>query len=197
MTISAKEVKALRDMTGAGMMDCKTALTETGGDMQAAADALRKKGIAKAAKKAGRETAEGRVGTYIHPGDKIGVMLEVNCETDFSARNDEFGQFVKDVCMHIAAASPEVVSREDLTPERVERERELFLAQAREMGKPENVLDKIVDGMMEKWYSEVCLIDQPFVKEPKLTVGDHLTALIAKVGENMKIRRFVRYELGR
>jgi elongation factor Ts len=197
MTISASLVKELRERTGAGMMDCKAALAETGGDLEKAADELRKRGIAKAAKKAGRETREGRVATYIHPGDKIGVMVEINCETDFVARNDQFGTLVKDICMHIAAASPEVVEREELSAERVAKERELFAAQVREMGKPEAVVPKIVEGMIDKFYAEVCLLEQPFVKDPKVTIRDHLTAAVAKIGENIQVRRFVRYELGR
>lgn len=197
MSISAQVVKELRDRTGAGMMDCKQALTEAGGDVDAAIEALRVKGIAKAAKKAGRQTSEGRVGTYVHPGDKLAVMVEVNCETDFAARNEEFQTLVKDLCMHIAAAGPEVVSREELPAERIEKERALFRAQAKEMGKPEAVLDKIVDGMLEKMYTEVCLLDQPFVKEPKMTVEAYLKAAIAKIGENMQIRRFARFELGK
>jgi len=197
MTISASLVKELRERTGAGMMDCKAALAETGGDLEKAADELRKRGITKAANKAGRETREGRIGTYVHPGDKIAVMVEINCETDFVARNEEFGALVKDICMHIAAASPEVVDRADLPPERVAKEHELFTAQVREMGKPEAVVPKIVEGMIEKFYGEVCLLEQPFVKDPKSTIRDHLTAAVAKIGENIQIRRFVRYELGR
>lgn len=179
------------------MMECKHALQEAGGSIESAIEALRIKGAAKAGKKAGRETAEGRVATYVHPGDKIGVMIEVNCETDFAARNEEFGVLVRDLCMHIAAASPEVVQREDIEESRLEKERKIFLAQAREMGKPEKVIDKIVDGMVDKWCSEICLLEQPFIKEPKITVRDHLTAAIAKIGENMKVRRFARFELGK
>lgn len=197
MSISAALVKELREKTGAGMMECKHALQEAGGSIESAIEALRIKGAAKAGKKAGRETAEGRVATYVHPGDKIGVMIEVNCETDFAARNEEFGVLVRDLCMHIAAASPEVVQREDIEESRLEKERKIFLAQAREMGKPEKVIDKIVDGMVDKWCSEICLLEQPFIKEPKITVRDHLTAAIAKIGENMKVRRFARFELGK
>jgi elongation factor Ts len=197
MTISASMVKELRERTGVGMMDCKAALTEAQGDLEKASDILRKKGMAKAAKKSDRETAEGRVGVYVHPGDRVGVMVEVNCETDFAARNDEFRQMVSDICLHIAAMSPEVVSPADLDPARVAKEREVFEAQVRQEGKPENMVEKIVDGKVTKWYSEVCLIHQPFVKDDKQTVGDYLTSMIAKIGENMKIRRFTRYELGK
>jgi elongation factor Ts len=197
MSIPASLVKELREKTGAGMMDCKQALAETDGDLDKAAETLRIKGMAKAAKKADRATTQGRVGTYVHPGDRIGVMVEVNCETDFVSRNEEFGGLVRDVAMHVAAASPEFVSREDVPADRVEHERALFKAQALEMGKPEKVLDKIVDGMMEKFYAELCLLEQPFVKEPKTTVNEHLHAVIAKTGENMRIRRFARFELGK
>jgi elongation factor Ts len=189
MTIPASLVKELRMRTGAGMMDCKSALSESDGDIEKAAQALRVKGIAKAAK--------GRVSTYIHPGHRIGVMLEVNCETDFVSRNDQFGEFVKDLCMHIAAASPEFVSREEVPEEHIAKEREVNKARALEMGKPENMIDKIVDGMMDKYFAEVCLLEQPFVKEPKQSVGDFVTAAIATIGENMRVRRFTRYELGK
>lgn len=197
MTISASMVKELRERTGVGMMDCKAALTEAGGDLEKASDLLRKKGMAKAAKKSDRETAEGRVGVYVHPGDRVGVMVEVNCETDFAARNDEFKQMVSDICLHIAAMSPEVVGPDDLDAARVAKEREVFEAQVRQEGKPENIIEKIVDGKITKWYSEVCLLQQPFVKDDKQTVGEYLTSMIAKIGENMKIRRFSRYELGK
>jgi elongation factor Ts len=197
MSVPASLVKELREKTGAGMMECKQALEEAKGSMESAMETLRVKGVAKAGRKAGRTTSEGRVATYVHPGDRIGVMIEVNCETDFAARNDEFGQLVRDLCMHIAAASPEVVTREEMDAARLAKERELFTSQAREMGKPEKMLDKIVDGMMDKWFAEVCLLDQPFVKEPKHTVRDHLTAAIARIGENMQIRRFARFELGK
>jgi len=197
MSIPASLVKELREKTGAGMMDCKQALTETEGNLDKAAEALRIKGIAKAAKKADRATTQGRVGTYVHPGDRIGVMVEINSETDFVARNEEFANLVRDVAMHVAAASPEFVSREDVPAERGEHERRLFKAQAKEMGKPEKVLDKIVDGMMDKFYAEMCLLEQPFVKEPKMTVNDHVQATIARTGENMRIRRFARFELGK
>lgn len=197
MSIPAALVKELREKTGAGMMECKQALQEADGSIESAIQALRIKGAAKAGKKAGRETAEGRVATYVHPGDRIGVMIEVNCETDFAARNEQFGVLVRDLCMHIAAASPEVVRRADLEETRVANEREIFLAQAREMGKPETVIEKIVDGMVDKWCKEVCLLEQPFIKDPKQTVQDYLTAAIAKIGENMQIRRFARYELGK
>ena len=197
MTISASQVKELRERTGVGMMDCKAALTEAGGDIEKAADVLRKKGMAKAAKKAGRETSEGKVGVYLHPGDRVGVMVEINCETDFAARNEEFQQMVSDICLHIAAMSPEVVSSEQLSEDRIAKEREVFEAQVRAEGKPDNIVEKIVDGKLKKWYSEVCLVDQPFVKDDKQTVGEYVTSMIAKIGENMQDRRFTRYELGK
>ena len=197
MSISATLVKELRQRTGAGMMDCKRALEETSGDMDAAITNLRKKGIAKAAKRAERETSEGRVSTYVHPGWKIGVMIEVNCETDFVAKTDEFGELVKNLCMHIAATSPEVVQHEDLPAERIDAEREIYRQQAIDSGKPEKVVDKIVDGQIKKFYSEVCLLDQPYVRDTDMTIGDYLKAAIAKIGENIRVRRFARFELGK
>lgn len=179
------------------MMDCKQALAETGGDIEAAIDTLRKRGITKAAKKAGRQTSEGRVDTYVHPGWRVGVMVEINCETDFVAKTNEFGELVKNICMQIAAANPEVVRREDVPEERVRHEREIFTAQARESGKPENVIGKIVDGMMNKFYAETCLLEQPYVRDPKQTVADYVNGAIGKIGENIQIRRFARFELGK
>jgi len=179
------------------MMDCKRALEETSGDMDAAITSLRKKGIAKAAKRAERETSEGRVSTYVHPGCKIGVMIEVNCETDFVAKTDDFEELVKNISMHIAAASPEVVQAEDLSPERVEGEREIFHQRAVDSGKPEQVIDKIVDGQIKKFYSEVCLLEQPYVRDTDVTIGEYLNAAIAKIGENIRVRRFARFELGK
>ena len=198
MSISAADVKTLRERTGAGMMDCKKAHTESGGDMEEAIDALRKKGLSQAAKKADRVTSEGLVGSYIHMGGKIGVLIEVNCETDFVAKTPEFQELVKDLSMHIAAANPKYVRREDVDQGELAREREIYMDQARQSGKPENILDKIVEGKLDKFYSDVCLLDQVFVKDPdgKLKVKDLITAKIAKIGENISVRRFSRYQLG-
>jgi len=194
--ITAKMVKELRDKTGAGIMDCKTALSECGGDTEKAIKYLREKGIAKAAKKATRETSEGVIFSYIHPGDKLGVLVEINCETDFVARTDDFRAFAKDMAMQIAAADPRVISREDLTSEIVEAEREVFRNQAKQEGKPDKIIEKIVDGKIDKFYGEACLMEQPFVKDTDRTVTEVLTETIAKLGENIKVRRFVRYRLG-
>jgi elongation factor Ts len=196
--ITAGMVKELRERTGAGMMECKQALADTGGDAEQAVDLLRKKGLAKAAKKSGRETTEGAVGAYIHAGGKIGVLVEVACETDFVAKTDEFQDFVRDLAMHVAGSSPVplYVSRDDVPADAVAKEREIFTAQAAESGKPANVIDKIVDGRVNKYLSEVSLLEQPFVKDPDLTVGEVLTRQIAKLGENMEVRRFVRFQLG-
>ncbi len=195
MTITAEMVKNLREKTGAGMMDCKKALTEAEGDFDKAVELLRKKGLAAAEKKAGRQASEGVIGSYIHM-DKIGVLLEVNCETDFVARTDDFKEFVKDVAMHIAAASPRYLSREDIPEDVINKEKEIYKEQIK--NKPEHVVEKIVQGKLEKFYSEVCLLDQVFVKDPegKKKVKDLLTEMIAKLGENIVIRRFVRYQLG-
>jgi len=197
MDISAKQVKELRDLTAAGMMDCKKALAESGGDMEQAAEWLRKKGIASAAKKEGRATNQGLVEAYIHPGGQVGVLLEVNCETDFVARTDDFRDFVHNVAMHIAAAAPEAVAREEVDAARVAKEREIFAAQVREQGKPENIVDKIVTGKLDKFYSEVALLEQKYVKDPDLTVADYLKSVIGKLGENISIRRFARYQIAR
>lgn len=178
------------------MMDCKSALTEANGDIEKAIDVLRKKGLSSAAKKAGRVATEGVVASYIHAGGKIGVLVEVNCETDFVARTDQFGELVKDIAMHIAAAEPRYVGREEVTSDDIEKEREILREQALASGKPAAVVDKIVEGRISKFYSEVCLLEQPFVKDPDTTVGDLITAKIAKIGENIKVRRFVRYRLG-
>jgi elongation factor Ts len=194
--ITASMVSELRSRTGAGIMDCKKALAETGGDLEAAVEHLRKTGMAKAAKKAGRTTAEGLVHAYIHTGGKIGVLIEVNCETDFVARNDGFKTLVHDLAMHVAAASPEAVTREEMPADLVERERNLFVAQAKESGKPEAVIEKMVEGRLGKFFEESVLMEQPFVKDPDRTVGDLITEAIAKIGENIKVRRFTRYELG-
>ncbi|HVS63286.1 MAG TPA: translation elongation factor Ts [Thermoanaerobaculia bacterium] len=196
MTVTAQMVKELRDRTGAGMMDCKKALTETGGDLEQAIDALRKKGLAAAAKKAGRSTGEGLVASYIHAGGKIGVLVEVNCETDFVARTDEFQQLVADVAMHIAAAEPRFVRREEVTEDVLERERRLFREQAVEEGKPEAVVDRIVEGKVGKFFAETVLLEQPFVKDPDKTVGDLIKERISTIGENIQVSRFVRYRLG-
>jgi elongation factor Ts len=196
MSISAEQVKLLREKTGVGFMECKSALEEAKGDIEAAVTILRKKGLASAAKKAGRETKEGLIGTYVHNGSKIGVMVEVNCESDFVARNADFQTLVKDIAMHIAASDPRFIRKEDVTEDILLKEREIYKEQARATGKPENVLDKIVEGRMSKFYSEMCLLEQPFVKEPNLTVKDHVAAHIQKIGENIQIRRFIRYKLG-
>jgi elongation factor Ts len=189
-------VKELREKTGAGMMDCKKALAETGGDLQKALDYLRQKGLATAAKRAGRVASEGRIGSYIHAGGKIGVMVEVNCETDFVAKTDDFQAFAKDIAMHIAASNPSYIRREEVTVEVLEREKEIYRAQARDAQKPEKVIDKIVEGKLEKFYGETCLLEQPFVKDPDLTIQDLLNGLIGKLGEKIEIRRFTRYQVG-
>jgi elongation factor Ts len=196
MDITAKMVKELREATNAGMMDCKRALTETGGDMDAAADYLRKKGIASASKKEGRTTSQGIVGSYIHMGGKVGVLIEVACETDFVARTDDFQNFVHDVAMHIAAASPLAVTREEVDGSLVEKEREIYAAQMREEGKPDNIIDKIVEGKVDKYYSEIVLLEQKYVKDPDMTVEDYVKSVIGKLGENMQIKRFARYQIG-
>jgi elongation factor Ts len=196
MEITAQMVKELRERTGAGMMDCKNALNETKGNLENAVDALRKKGLAAAAKKAGRITAEGAVGSYIHGGGKLGVLVEVNCETDFVARNDAFQELVRDIAMHIAAAEPRFVRREEVTPDVLERERAIFQDQALASGKPANVVEKIVTGKMEKYYSEFVLLEQPFVKNPDQTIAQLIAERVAKIGENIQVRRFARFKLG-
>ena len=196
MEVSANMVKELREKTGAGMMDCKKALAETGGDFQKALDYLRQKGLATAAKRAGRVASEGRVGSYIHAGGKIGVMVEVNCETDFVAKTDDFQAFAKDVAMHIAASNPSYIRREEVTADVLEREKEIYRAQARDAKKPEKVMEKIVEGKLEKFYGEVCLLEQAFVKDPDITIQDLLNGLIGKLGEKIEIRRFTRYQVG-
>jgi elongation factor Ts len=195
-TISAGMVKELRAKTGSGIMDCKQALKECEGDTQKAIEFLRKKGLATAQKRSGRETSEGVIQSYIHMGGKIGVLVEVNCESDFVAKNDDFQSFAKDVAMHVAAANPQGLSPEDIPAEVVEKEREILKATALEQGKPENMIDKIVDGQINKFYKESCLLSQAFIKDPKKTIEDHLNDVIAKIGENIKIKRFVRYQLG-
>lgn len=196
MAISAKMVQELRAKTGAGIMDCKRALTETDGDIEKAVDALRKKGLAAAAKKAGRVTSEGAVTSYIHAGGKLGVLLEVNCETDFVAKTDQFQQLVKDISMHVAAANPLYLKREDVPEDLLAKEREIYRAQFLESGKPEKVVDKIVDGKIEKYFSDICLHEQEFVKDSDKTVQQLVTETIAQLGENINIRRFVRFALG-
>ncbi len=194
--ISAKDVKELRDRTGAGMMECKTALTEAAGDMERAIDILRAKGAAKAAKRAERETKEGSVGSYIHMGGRIGVLVEIGCETDFVARNDEFQKLVRDIAMHIAAAAPVAVRREDFPADLVERERGIFVEQMKDSGKPEQIWDKIVTGKLDKFFAEGALLEQPFVKNPDITVGQLVIDASAKTGEKIEVRRFTRYALG-
>ena len=194
ITIPAQAVADLREKTGAGLLDCKKALTEAGGNVEEAITILRKKGAASAAKKADRATKEGVIESYIHIGGKVGVLIEVNCETDFVARNDDFRAFVKDLCLQIAAASPLYVSRDEV-PE-TDRQKERDIAAAQVQGKPPAAVQKIVEGKLEKFYSTVCLVDQPFVKLPEKSVKDMVTEKIAKIGENIQIRRFVRYQLG-
>ena len=196
MDISATMVRDLREKTGAGMMDCKKALAESGGDFEKAVDYLRQKGLATAAKRAGRVASEGRVGSYIHAGGKIGVMVEVNCETDFVAKNEDFLALIKDIAMQIAASNPLYVRREDVPAEALEKEREIYRVQARESGKPEKVIDRIVDGKLEKYYGEVCLLEQVFVKDTDIKVQDLLNGLIGKLGEKIEIRRFARFQVG-
>jgi elongation factor Ts len=196
MEITAQMVKDLRTQTGAGMMDCKKALKETDGDFEKAVTFLREKGIAKAASKTGRATSEGIIYSYIHPGDKLGVLVEINCETDFVARTEDFRNFAKDVAMQIAASAPLAVSREELDQNLIDNERNIYRHQAINEGKPEKIVDKIVDGKVEKYYSEVCLMEQPFVKDNDKTIGDVVKGMIGKLGENMSIKRFVRFRLG-
>ena len=195
-TISATLVKQLREKTGAGMMDCKQALVECDADMDKAVDFLRKKGLATAQKRAGRAMTEGTVQSYIHMGGKLGVMVEVNCETDFVAKNEDFLAFAKNIAMHIAATNPLGIRAEDVAEEIVNREKEIYQAQALEMGKPENVIPKIVEGKMNKFFKDNCLLNQSYVRDPELSVADLLNELIAKIGENISIRRFVRFQTG-
>jgi len=194
--ITAQMVKELREKTGAGMMDCKKALAESGGDVEKAIKSLREQGVATAAKTASRETKEGIIYSYIHPGDKLGVLVEINCETDFVARNDDFRTFAKNVAMQIAAADPRVISREELSQAVIEAEKEIYRNQARLEGKPEKVMDKIIEGKIEKFYSEACLLEQPYIKDNDRTVADIVTDIISRIGENIKIRRFIRFRLG-
>src|SRR6202040_3852171 len=196
MEIPAKLVKELRELTNAGFSDCRAALVETAGDVHEPIDVLRKKGQAAAAKKATREATEGLIGHYIHAGGKIGVIVEINCESDFVARTDAFQQLCHDVAMHIAAVDPRYVRREDVTPEMLEREREIYAAQARATGKPDAVIQKIVTGKMEKFYEDTCLYEQHYIKDESVTIGEMITQAVAKLGENMSIRRFARYKVG-
>lgn len=194
--ISAADVKALREISGAGMMDCKKALQEADGNIEKAQEILREKGLAAAAKKAGRIAAEGIVESYIHGGGKIGVLVEVNCETDFVANTDEFKSFVRDIAMHIAATNPMYLSEEDIDPAVVEKEREILTVQAQNEGKPENIIEKMVDGRIKKFKKEICLLDQPFVKDPDMTIQEYVNEKVGKMGEKITIRRFTRYEMG-
>lgn len=196
MEVTAAMVKKLREASGAGMMDCKKALTEADGDMERATEILREKGLASASKKAGRVAAEGIVEAYIHGAGRIGVLVEVNCETDFVAKTDNFKQFVKDIAMHIAASNPEYVRREEVPFDRVEKEREILRAQTLNEGKPANIVDKIVDGRIDKFFKDICLLEQPFVKEPDKTVEQLVKEKIAQIGENISVRRFSRFVVG-
>jgi elongation factor Ts len=196
MEITAAQVKKLRDLTGAGMMECKAALIEAKGDLDEATTILRKRGLAQATKKAGRSTNEGTIGHYIHMGGKIGVLVEVNCESDFVARTDDFQGLVREIAMHIAAASPQYVRREDVPADVLERERGIYRAQMEGQNKPQQVIDKIVEGKLNSFYEQVCLLDQPSVRDPKTTIGQMVTAAIAKMGENIAVPRFVRFKLG-
>ena len=196
MSVDAKTVKTLREKTGAGMMDCKKALAETGGDMEKAIIYLREKGIASASKKSGRATKEGRIISYIHPGDKLGVMLEVNCETDFVAKGEQFIEFTRDIALHIAAAAPSYLSRDDIPGDVLEQERSIYRTQALNDGKPANIVDKIVEGRISKFAAEVCLLDQPFVKDDKIKISDFIKNGIATFGENIGIARFARFKVG-
>jgi elongation factor Ts len=196
MTISAEMVKQLRDKTGAGMMECKAALTEANGNMEEAMTLLRKRGLAQAAKRTGRTTAQGTIGSYIHMGGKIGVLVEVNCETDFVARTEDFNSLVKDVAMHIAAASPRWVRREEVPPAEVEKEKSIYRAQMEKEGKPANVIDKIIEGKLGSFYSQFVLLDQPYIRDDKMSVSQLVAQASAKTGENIQIGRFIRFRVG-
>lgn len=194
--MSAENIKELRAMTGAGFMDCKKALEQTGGDLNKAVDLLREKGLAAAAKKSGRITAEGLVGSYIHGNGRIGVMVEVNCETDFVAKNNDFKELVHDICMHVAASHPRYVAKEEVEPEVLEHEKQILINQAINEGKKPEIAEKIVAGRLVKFISEICLLEQPFVKDPDITVGQLVQKKVAQFGENISVRRFVRFEMG-
>ena len=196
MAASASAVKELREISGAGMMDCKRALDEAGNDIKKAMEVLRKSGVAKAQKKAGRSASDGMVLQYIHPGSKLGVLIEVNCETDFVAKTEDFQNMVKDIAMHIAASGPIAVNKEDVPTDVLETEKEIYAEQARKSGKPENIIDKMIEGRISKFYQENVLMEQSFVKDPNLTISDVITDMVAKLGENIIISRFVRFQLG-
>lgn len=196
MTVSTSLIKQLREKTGVGIMDCKTALKECDGDIDGAVDYLRKKGIATAKKRGGRTTSQGQIQSYIHAGGKIGVLVEANCETDFTGKTDDFTAFVKNLAIQIAASSPIAIDREQVPDDVVEKEKDIYATQARESGKPDKVIEKIVEGKLNKFFADSCLLEQPFVKNPDITVKDLLNDLIAKTGENIVIRRFVRFQLG-
>ncbi len=196
MKITSKMVKELRDKTAAGMMDCKKALSDTDGDMEKAVDLLRQKGLAVAAKRAGRATSEGVIETYIHAGGNLGVMVELGCETDFVAKNDDFRAFARDIAMHIAAVNPVAITREEVPAEIVTREKDIYVQQALDSGKPEAIVEKMVTGKIEKFLSEICLLEQKYVKNPDLTVQDLLNELVGKMGENISIKRFARFQVG-
>jgi elongation factor Ts len=195
-TISADLVKQLREKTGAGIMDCKTALSDNNGDMEKAVEFLRKKGLATAAKRAGRAVSEGTIQSYIHMGGKLGVLVEVGCETDFVAKNEDFQEFARNIAMHIAASNPLGIVPEDIPQETIDKEMEIYKAQAKETGKPDNILEKIAQGKLQKFVKENCLMDQPYVRNPDITVADLLNELIAKIGENITIKRFSRFQVG-
>jgi elongation factor Ts len=195
-TISAAIVKQLREKTGVGIMDCKEALTNCEGDIDKAVDFLRKKGLATAQKRAGRTMSEGLIQSYIHMGGKLGVLVEINCETDFVAKNDDFKEFSKNIAMHIAASNPVGIASDDVPEDIINKEKEIYLAQALEMGKPENVTDKIVEGKLNKFYKDSCLLNQAYVRDPNVTISDLLNDMIAKLGENITIKRFVRFQIG-
>jgi elongation factor Ts len=196
MSISAADVKKLRDQTGAGMMDCKNALKETDGNIEKAIEYLRKKGIASAQKRAGREAKEGMIMSYIHPGSRLGVMIEINCETDFVAKTDDFNSLAKDIAMQIAASNPIAITREEVPTEAINKELDIFRAQAKNEGKPDAIIEKIVQGKIEKYYQEVVLMEQPFVKDTNKSVKDHLFEVSGRLGEAMNVKRFVRFQLG-
>ncbi len=195
-TISAAMVKQLREKTGTGIMDCKGALAECDGDISKAVDFLRKKGLATAAKRAGRAMTEGVVESYIHMDSKLGVLVEINCETDFVAKNDDFQEFAKNIAMHIAAANPVGIRPEDVSEETIDKEKEIYRGQVLEMGKPEKIVDKIVEGKLKKYFKENCLLNQAYVRDPNITIADLLNEMIAKIGENVKITRFARFKIG-
>lgn len=196
MAVNAADVKILRERTGAGIMECKGALTDSEGDIDKAVEILRKKGVASAEKRAGRETNEGMVDAYIHPGSRLGVLVEVNCETDFVAKTDDFKHFVKDIAMQVAATSAKVVSREEFPQDKIEKEREIYTTQAKNEGKPENIIERYVNGKLEKYFQESVLLEQSFIKDPNKSIKDLLTEVIAKTGENIQVKRFVRFQLG-